>query len=211
MVSKDEVKSFVLNSGADFVGIADPFKLSEISGKKKNPISKLQDVRTVIVFGIVMPKNIIEIAPEVKYQVALTNSFRKLRHIAKKVSRWLEKLGYSSYPCHDQKDIEHKKAAELSGLGKVGKHTLLITPKFGPRVHLNSVLTNFVLDFDTPTKEDLCSECNECIQKCPSDAIKSQKTIVPQTCLGYRIKHIKGGYCGICMKTCWEHFTNSSN
>ncbi len=199
-----DVKSYVLASGADIVGIADPFKLAEISGKK-SPFSAMENTKSVIIFGIAMPKEIIEEAPEAEYQRRLANYFDKLRRIAKKVARQLKEQGFNSYPCHDQDNIEHKKAAELAGLGRVGSHTLLITPLYGPRVHLNSVLTDQILQFDTIIETKICDQCDECIKGCPPAALKKGLEVDRQKCLNYRYTKLKRRYCGLCMKICWEH------
>ena len=199
-----EVKNLVLASGADIVGIADPYKLAEVSGKK-NPFSVMESTKSVITFGICMPKEIMECVPESKYQIMLTNHFGKLRRIAKKIGSWLEEKGYNSYPCHDQDNIEHKKAAQLAGLGRVGSHTLLITPQYGPRVHLNSVLTDYPLNFDRFLEEELCDQCDECIAKCPPGALKKGFEVDRRKCLIYRGSELKRSYCGLCMKICWDH------
>lgn len=200
----NEFKSLVLEYGADFVGIADPFKLAEISGKK-SPFSAMENTKAVIIFGISMPKEIMEEVPDTEYQRMLASHFDKLRRIAKKVARWLEEQGFNSYPCHDQEDIEHKKAAELAGLGRVGSHTLLITPLYGPRVHLNSVLTDYSLKFDTILETKFCDQCDECIKGCPPAALKNGLEVDLQKCLNYRYTELKKRYCGLCMKICWQH------
>ena len=199
-----EIKNLVLASGADIVGIADPYKLAEISGEK-NPFSVMESTKSVIIFGICMPKEVMEEVPEIKYQTMLANHFSRLRRIAKKIGRLLEEKGYNSYPCHDQDNIEHKKAAQLAGLGRVGNHTLLITPKYGPRVHLNSVLTDYPLHFDTFLEEELCDQCDECITKCPPGALKKGLEVDRSKCLIYRSSELKKRYCGLCMKICWDH------
>lgn len=67
--------------------------------------------------------------------------------------------------------IPLKTAAVKSGLGSQGKNSLLITPEFGPRVMLISVLTDAILETDLPSKEDLCNDCDKCIRVCPTKAI----------------------------------------
>jgi epoxyqueuosine reductase len=67
--------------------------------------------------------------------------------------------------------FNHKMAATSAGIGWVGKNGLLISPEFGPRLSLATVLTDAPLRPDKPIETCLCGECMLCIQHCPSKAI----------------------------------------
>jgi len=69
-------------------------------------------------------------------------------------------------------NIPLKTAAVRCGLGSQGKNSLLISPDFGPRIRLIAVLTDAVLDIDSPFEEDLCGDCDRCIKVCPTNAIE---------------------------------------
>ena len=69
-------------------------------------------------------------------------------------------------------NIPLKTTAVKSGLGAQGKNTLLISPEFGPRIRLIAVLTDAVLDIDSPFEDDLCGDCERCIKVCPTKAIE---------------------------------------
>jgi epoxyqueuosine reductase QueG len=66
--------------------------------------------------------------------------------------------------------ISHKAVARASGIGWIGRSTLLITPKFGPRICLVTLLTDMPLVPNRPM-EDKCGTCRRCIEACPADAI----------------------------------------
>lgn len=67
--------------------------------------------------------------------------------------------------------ISHKAAATSAGIGWVGKNGLLISPEYGPRLSLATVLTDAPLDAGTPIEFSMCGECNLCKEFCPSGAI----------------------------------------
>jgi epoxyqueuosine reductase len=77
-----------------------------------------------------------------------------------------------------------KTSAVKCGLGCQGKNTLLITPKYGPRVRLIAVLTTAELDADEPFKEDFCRDCQKCVDACPTKALEPYKLKINR-CMTY--------------------------
>lgn len=64
--------------------------------------------------------------------------------------------------------FSHKMAATRAGLGWIGKTDLLISKKFGPRLRLATVLTNYRFEnWGTPINKSLCGNCQVCVEKCP--------------------------------------------
>lgn len=52
-------------------------------------------------------------------------------------------------------DLSHKHAAVVAGLGVLGKNTLLITPQFGNRVNLVSIVTDLEIEPDAVLTDEL--------------------------------------------------------
>jgi epoxyqueuosine reductase len=67
--------------------------------------------------------------------------------------------------------FSYKHAGQAAGLGKIGWHSLLITPGFGPRVRLAACLTEAELQPTTVTMTFKCEPCGLCIDVCPAGAI----------------------------------------
>lgn len=65
----------------------------------------------------------------------------------------------------------HKVTATRAGLGWIGKSTLLVTPEFGPRVRLGTILLADDPEVDVPVTASNCGECDRCAVACPNDAI----------------------------------------
>jgi epoxyqueuosine reductase QueG len=102
--------------------------------------------------------------------------------------------------------FSYRHAAELAGLGTLGRHTLLITPEYGPRVRLACVLTEAPLDDSPLMNEDYCTDCEVCIRECPVHALQvpgkgEAYSINKYACRAYRRS---GLYCSVCMKACDE-------
>jgi epoxyqueuosine reductase QueG len=84
-------------------------------------------------------------------------------------------------PAAERTDIEnavptvsHKMVAHIAGLGWIGKNCLLITPEYGPRIRISSILTNApLLALNNPV-EQRCNTCRVCVEICPVAAIKGR-------------------------------------
>ncbi|MGD0803416.1 MAG: 4Fe-4S double cluster binding domain-containing protein [Candidatus Bathyarchaeia archaeon] len=109
--------------------------------------------------------------------------------------------------------FSHKVAANLAGLGWIGKNCLLITPEYGPRVRLATVLTDAPLSTGSPIK-NRCGDCTRCTDICPSKAILGRAfdsdelrdmRLNAELCDGYtedRIKTFGDVNCGLCVYVC---------
>ena len=100
--------------------------------------------------------------------------------------------------------FSYKHAGQAAGLGKLGWHSLLITPDFGPRGRLSCCLTEAALE---PTKTELTTECDDCgicVDNCPAGALTEPKggqlyTMNKFACQAFRSA---SGGCVECMKLC---------
>jgi epoxyqueuosine reductase QueG len=73
-----------------------------------------------------------------------------------------------------QNFVPHRELAIRAGLGVIGKNFLLVTPQFGPRVQLTTVLTTmpFLPDPPLPSSFAPCKTCAICVDQCPEGALK---------------------------------------
>jgi epoxyqueuosine reductase len=107
------------------------------------------------------------------YEVLKNKAWMVVDYLAKKGFEAVYSLG-----------IPLKTSAVRCGLGCQGKNTLLITPDYGPRVRLISVLTSAELDVDEPFKENLCGDCARCVAACPTKALEPYKLKINR-CMTY--------------------------
>lgn len=136
----------------------------------------------------------------------------------------LERAGYQAMPIAASQSIPprekyrslfpHKTAAVAAGLGWIGKSALLITPQWGPRVRLATVLTDCPLPVTEPPIYPGCGGCTVCQDRCPAGAIAGVSFLPgmdretyydPDKCSKHMktYQHIgRGAVCGICMANC---------
>jgi epoxyqueuosine reductase QueG len=102
--------------------------------------------------------------------------------------------------------VSHIRLAQLAGLGFVGRHRLLVTPRFGAAVRLVSVFTDAPLEPDAPATGD-CGSCRACMKVCPAGAIGETAADWDRERCVEKIKVFKKtitnqGICGVCVRVC---------
>ena len=93
-------------------------------------------------------------------------------------------------------DFSHKHAAAAAGLGEFGTSTLFLTPRFGPRVRLISVVTNAPLQGDKKISQKICLKCFKCMKECPAGAIREDGTLDKIKCVRQCMPHGVGSLVG---------------
>ncbi|MGB1216621.1 MAG: tRNA epoxyqueuosine(34) reductase QueG, partial [Saprospiraceae bacterium] len=85
-----------------------------------------------------------------------------------------EEIGEVNGRCFvDSAPVMERDWAKRSGVGWVGKNTLLIHPKKGSYFFLAELILDLEMVADSPIK-DYCGTCRKCIDACPTDAISEE-------------------------------------
>lgn len=114
--------------------------------------------------------------------------------------------------------LSHRAAAIRAGLGWIGKSNALITPEFGPRVRLGTLMFEPLEDemtADEPCYQSACGNCKVCVVNCPAYAltgetwvrgIEREAIVDVRACSEHMheaYQHIgRGVVCGICIAKC---------
>lgn len=222
----ESVKKRVREWGADLVGVADAAPLRELP---ISPDNLLDSFTRAVSIAVGLPKAIfrqIVDRPTAIYAHAYKTANALLDDIAFRTASFLEREGFSALaiPASQVLDrerwlgaISHKAVAKMSGIGWQGKSLLLVTPEFGPRVRLVTVLTNAPLAVDAPLK-NRCGACEQCKKACPAGAIKgtvemgryeSRDAAVDISRCSEKLVHdfsklpeVSATICGFCIKAC---------
>ena len=84
----------------------------------------------------------------------------------------------------DSAPVMERQWAEKSGLGWIGKHSLLIRKGIGSFFFLAEIICSLEVEPDAPTT-DHCGSCTACFDACPTNAIIDNKIIDSNACISY--------------------------
>jgi epoxyqueuosine reductase len=226
-MQKDELKDFALKHGAHLIGIASAAALNQKAPRGHRPQDFMTDAQSVVVMAARLPIAPIQGLPEINMRLLYTKQFHvlegKMDSLARDVALRFEDEENLAIPFPAGHPysltelagfISHKHCAMEAGLGFFGINNLLITPQYGPRVRLVSVITNAALEPDHPFSFNICrnvsSRCNyACVADCPAKALNADGRIEKKKCADYMWNLPTYGRdekkmvrCGLCIKNC---------
>ena len=185
MESANLLQQLIRGQNVDYVGAA---SLLEAHGFIRDQGGDyVAGFPVAISIGIALPNDVVDMLPR-RNEKAVQVSYRshaydvvnrRLDLIASEVASLLQREGHRAFPVPAAERIDderqcavfsHKLAANLAGLGWVGKSCLLVTPRHGPRVRWTTVLTDATLNTAREPISDRCGDCTECVDICPVKA-----------------------------------------
>jgi epoxyqueuosine reductase QueG len=128
---------------------------------------------------------------------------RELAMMGYKIAKFLRHQGWTALhlPPGRQDDrfrtapFYHMPAMYLAGLGTLGLNCAILTPEFGPRVYVTSIITDCPLPAGKPMDGEMSEHCGLCVESCPIGAIDGQGWKNPFACASY-------GCCSTCIAIC---------
>lgn len=91
----------------------------------------------------------------------------------------------------DTAPVMEKPLAAQSGLGWQGRHSNVVSRRFGSWLFLSEIYTTLELSPD-PAEPDHCGACTRCQDSCPTGAIEGFGRVEPRRCISYLTIEHKG-------------------
>jgi len=189
-----------------------------------DPIDIPSQYKYVIVMINEMSYEPIHLTPAVEYETDVMYS--KMAWCATSLATFIRELGYRAIPSGNELGLGIPMAVD-AGLGEMGRHGLLITREFGPRVRISKVFTDLPLTPDLPIDigiQKFCEVCKLCSKYCPSRSLSSgprmdtawdisnspgmlKWPIRAMKCLNWWVNN--GCHCSVCIRVCpWNKPNN---
>ena len=186
----ERLDEFARELGADFFGVADITPAEDFIQNQGGDM--VMGYPRAISLGIILLDTIVDQLPQ-RFEKSVAVNYRhhtydiinlRLDLISSRIGSLLQKEGHKALPIpaserYDDKELfavfSHKLAANMAGLGWIGKSCLLITPEAGPRVRWTTILTEAPLNPTGEPLEDGCGECTDCVDTCPVSAFTGEK------------------------------------
>jgi epoxyqueuosine reductase QueG len=201
--SADVIKKNCLDAGADDVGLVDLDRHS-LSKELEGILHVYSLTRSII--SIIIANNRENIQSPARYVAneEYHHTGDRTSSVSREILRRLNRLGIRGvvvnhgWPMAMDRypgkiwDVSHKIIAVEAGLGHMGMNRLVLHPKFGSCVQLESILINGVMDeYDHPLEENPCIKCHLCAAVCPTGAISKNQPFDFMACMThtYRDNH----------------------
>lgn len=122
----------------------------------------------------------------------------------------------------DSAPVMERQWAQKSGLGWLGKNSLLLNRDMGSFFFLAELIVDVEISPDPPMVKDYCGTCTRCIDACPTDAIVADGVVDASKCISYLTIELKENIpaefkgkmenwifgCDICQDVCpWNRFS----
>jgi epoxyqueuosine reductase QueG len=182
-----EVKEFARSKGADLVGIA-PVERFAAAPEHHHPKFFMPQAKAVVVLALRINRAILRtVAKGKEHYSYCAFGFKfvndELDMLAYHLSKFIEKQGYEAYPipANAPRDplfrwgLSHRHAAVAAGMGEMGWNLILLTPEFGAKQKLVSIITDAPLEGDPLVRHTICDRCYACVKICPTGALSQDR------------------------------------
>jgi epoxyqueuosine reductase len=198
--------------------------------KRLNPTKLVEGAKSVITVLLNYFPSQKQVDPEAP--VISKYAYGKDYHfvIKDKLAELLRFIDKEISPCKgrafvDSAPVLERAWARESGLGWIGKNSMLISKEFGSYVFIGELIVDLELDYNNESVSDYCGTCSRCINACPTGAITAPRIIDARKCISYQTIENKDEIppelhqklnnrifgCDICQDVCpWNKRTEST-
>jgi epoxyqueuosine reductase len=201
--------------------------------RRQSPNGLWSKVETVIVFGVNYGPDEDPLATLMRRDRGTISVYARHRDYhdlikgrLKQLATWLHaELGAEVKVFVDTAPVLEKPLAERAGIGWQGKHSNLVSRRFGSWLFLGEIFTDLRIEPDPP-ESDHCGSCRACLDVCPTDAFPAPYQLDARRCISYLTIEHQGHIprefraaignriygCDDCLAVCpWNKFARTSS
>ncbi len=222
---EERIRSIAAEQSIDTIGFTDAAPFTDYQwkdSKRIDPANTVKKASSLIITGIYIGGMTLPAWDDPALgrtsRLYLSEFFLDVIKPLKPLRDHLRAEGYRAEICDSSREetssIPLKLAAVRAGLGWQGKHTLLITRKFGTFLALGGIITDAELEPNTKIEKNRCGHCSQCREACPMGALHTEFSLDTRKCLSYQLQ-VEGlsdegekklgnrvGDCEVCQQTC---------
>jgi len=196
--------------------------------KRLDPTLLVEGAKTVVslIYNYYPPERLPE-KPEdlkiAKYAYGKDYHFvikEKLKEFLSQLHELIGEVGGRAFV--DSAPVMERQWAQRSGIGWLGKNSLLLNRSMGSFFFLAELIIDLDATPDSPMVKDFCGSCTRCVDACPTDAITQAGVVDASKCISYYTIELKeeipssekGKFenwmfgCDICQDVCpWNRFS----
>lgn len=214
---KEELRRLAIDQGASVMGVCRIGELAESFVPEIKPAASR--LPFAISVGIALQRAVLETLdnrPNEIYKAHYRTTNAQLDTITFLMAQTISRRGYNALPVpasrllplHPNRGhLNHREIAFKAGLGWRGKNNLLVSPVYGSRLRLATLLTDLELETD-PIYDGDCGRCHACRKRCPVGAIGETAadfqldTCREQVLRFSRENSLGQAICGLCLNCC---------
>jgi epoxyqueuosine reductase QueG len=204
--SRDMVRELCLDAGADDAGFVD-IAQEGLASEREGILQVYPATRSIIALVRVMNRENLQSPSRYPANDEAHCVGDEFSRICRDILRRLNEQGIrgvvvpKSFPMDMSRwpgkiwDISHKTLAVAAGLGHMGINRLVMHPKYGNHLQLNSLLINAEFDrYDKPLVHNPCLECGLCAGVCPVGAISKDGSFDFTACSTHSYRYNMMGF-----------------
>ncbi len=189
-----KIRKLAESAGIDVIGFCDA---AEFSGyrlgrhPRRDPKLTLPGAKSIIVAGIYIGGVTMPEWKNACYgrtsRLYLSGFFLDVVEPLLPMANFLKDIGHQARICQGfvkgGSTLPLKLAAVRAGLGWQGKHSLLISKKYGTFLALGGIITDAELAHNTVEESNRCRDCNQCQKACPLAALEQPYVLNTARCM----------------------------
>lgn len=200
------IRQICLEAGADEVGFVE-VERPELAQERPGILQVYPATRTVISLSRALNRENVQSPARPLYNGEFHRSEEDLARISGDILRHLngqDIRGVTLNPAFPMDmnrwpgktwDVGHKTVAVEAGIGLMGRNRLVLSPRFGSCILLNSLLIDTPLDrYDRRMDLDPCLKCGLCAAVCPAGAIHRDGAFDFLACVTHSYRDLSGAF-----------------
>jgi epoxyqueuosine reductase len=186
---------------------------------RANPRERYPWARSVVVILVpYSPERPVADAGALSHHIARYALGDDYHDVLERILRRFEEAlsGVKTWRYVDTGPLSDRSYAAQAGLGWIGKNGMLIHEIDGSYFFIGTLLTALENDIAAEIVSDRCGTCTRCLEACPTDAIRPDRTIASHLCISHATieqrgplapevaRHLEGNAfgCDICQEVC---------